>query len=381
MENPEEFLKILHNNGIADTVIGQMERQHNSLLALPVRNLAVERALKGGHGVDMMRDYRNVLVLSAYGPIDFESIRWAIIADMDVAEAFEPVNDFSRKVLAAGTGIALLASLLALLLSRILVAPIRKLTEGARQISAGVDDVRVEVDTRDEFNELAQAFNDMSASLKTKTEQLRQKVRENEELLLNILPAPVATRLHEGDFHATQSFADVTVMLASLAGFEEISQTEGANISLSLMQDLVLTFDEAADKFGVEKVKTVGSSYLAVCGLSVQKPDNTGRIIEFARELVRIVHRFNRERNKGLVVEIGINTGPVVGGIVGRYKFIYDLWGDTVTIANSLKSEGVTSIKVTHEVYERMHDLYSFVAADEFKIKGKDSFRAWTLAE
>ena len=262
-----------------------------------------------------------------------------------------------------------------------LVAPIRKLTEGARQISAGVDDVRVEVDTRDEFNELAQAFNDMSASLKTKTEQLRQKVRENEELLLNILPAPVATRLHEGDFHATQSFADVTVMLASLAGFEEISQTEGANISLSLMQDLVLTFDEAADKFGVEKVKTVGSSYLAVCGLSVQKPDNTGRIIEFARELVRIVHRFNRERNKGLVVEIGINTGPVVGGIVGRYKFIYDLWGDTVTIANSLKSEGVTSIKVTHEVYERMHDLYSFVAADEFKIKGKDSFRAWTLAE
>ncbi|MFZ4702843.1 MAG: adenylate/guanylate cyclase domain-containing protein, partial [Candidatus Methylumidiphilus sp.] len=209
----------------------------------------------------------------------------------------------------------------------------------------------------------------------------RQQVHENEELLLNILPAPVAASLRDGNGQATQSFADVTVLVAYLLGFEQVSQAEGPDVSLVLMQDLVITFDEAAEQFGVEKVKTVGASYLAVCGLSVQRPDHTNRMIEFARELVRIVQRFNRERGKELVLEIGINCGPVVGGIVGRSKFIYDLWGDTITIASGLKSDGVTSIQVTQAVYERMRDLHSFVVANEFEIKAKGSFRAWKLVE
>ena len=109
---------------------------------------------------------------------------------------------------------------------------------------------------------------------------------------------------------------------------------------MALLSDIVAWCDEAAEHHGVEKVRTIGSSYLAVSGLSVERPDHTARMVAFAREVVRIVKRFNAERGVHLVAEIGINAGPVIGGLVGRRKFIYDLWGDTVKLASGIESTG-----------------------------------------
>ncbi|MFZ4703452.1 MAG: HAMP domain-containing protein, partial [Candidatus Methylumidiphilus sp.] len=169
VENPTDFLKTLRENGIAESIVKQIERQGNVLLTLPVRNESVEKALQGKQGVGEIRDYRNEPVISAYGPVQLDSVRWAIIAEMDVAEAYEPVIAFSRMVLAAGTGIALLTTLLAVILARILVRPLKSLTEGARRISAGEENVQVDVNTHDEFQELGDAFNEMSSSLTKKT--------------------------------------------------------------------------------------------------------------------------------------------------------------------------------------------------------------------
>ena len=378
VEHREEFLKTLRESGLATQIIDGIERQGNVLLTLPVRTPTVERALQGKEGIEIIRGYRDVPVVSAYGPIELDSLRWAVIAEMETAEAFEPVVAFGRKVLATGVGVALVVSLLALLWSHSLVRPIRALADGARRVASDGVDVQVHVDTQDEFRELAEAFNDMTRNLKANADQLEQKVRENEELLLNILPAPAAARMQEGDGQLTQSFNDVTVLFAELFGLDALSETLGEDTSLVMLQDLVAAFDEAAERVGVEKVKTVGSSYMAVCGLSVQRPDHTSRTIEFAQELIRIVRRFNRERGTQLVVEIGVNAGPVVGGVVGRKKFIYDLWGDTVTIARGLKSDGVTSIQITASVYERVRDLYPFETLGEVEIRGKGRIPTWT---
>jgi class 3 adenylate cyclase len=143
----------------------------------------------------------------------------------------------------------------------------------------------------------------------------------------------------------------------------------------------VVAFDEAAERYGVEKVKTVGASYMAVCGLSEQRPDHTPRVVEFARELPRIVTRFNQERGTSLRVEVGINTGPVVGGIVGRRKFIYDLWGETVNIARGLGSDGEASIRVTEEVRDRLRDLHEFEGPAEIEIKGKGRVSVWAVTD
>ena len=137
----------------------------------------------------------------------------------------------------------------------------------------------------------------------------------------------------------------------------------GEDDSMALLSDIVAACDEAAEQHGVEKVRTIGSSYLAVSGLSVERPDHTARMVDFAREVVRIVKRFNAERGVRLVAEIGINAGPVVGGLVGRRKFIYDLWGDTVKLARGIESDGKTSILVTRPVYDRVRDLVAFGSA------------------
>src|SRR4029453_11901032 len=125
----------------------------------------------------------------------------------------------------------------------------------------------------------------------------------------------------------------------------------GEGDSMALLSDVVAACDEAAEHHGVEKVRTIGSSYLAVSGLSVERPDHTARMVEFAREVVRIVKRFNAERGVHLVAEIAINTGPVIGGLVGRRKFIYDLWGETVKLAKGIESDGKRPKVVTCLVY------------------------------
>jgi class 3 adenylate cyclase len=115
--------------------------------------------------------------------------------------------------------------------------------------------------------------------------------------------------------------------------------------------------------------------------LSVERPDHTARMVDFAREVVRIVRRFNAERGVRLVAEIGINAGPVIGGLVGRRKFIYDLWGDTVRLARAIESDGKTSILVTRPVYERVRDLVDFGSATRADVRGMGSVELFSLLD
>lgn len=376
VQHPKEFLEQLKDVGVANSVIQQIQRQGNVLMALPVKTPSVEAALRGKEGIGEINDYRDVPTISAYGPIDLDSVRWAVIAEMDSSEAYEPLLKFARDILISGAGLAFLTAILALWIGRYLTKPIYELAEGARRVASGEKNVQVKVQSSDEFRELSTAFNGMATTLEAKTLELEKKVQENEELLLNILPASAAARMKEGESTSNQRFADVSVLFAHIEGFDEL---EGA--SLDLLQELVLAFDEAADRSGVEKVKTVGSSYFAVCGLSVQRPDHVDRIVEFARNLVQIIRRFNAERNLQLDINIGINAGPVVGGIVGRSKFIYDLWGDTVNIASNLRTHEEMAILVTEEVYDRLGGTRSFTVANDVDIKGKGLMKTWRLTD
>jgi class 3 adenylate cyclase len=380
-EDRERFYRELAAAGVTTRQIETIRRSGTAILALEVRTPAAERALAGKEGVIFEDDVMGVPVIAAYAPLEVEGLRWAIVGKMDVAEAFAPVAEFGRKVLAYSVGIILVVTLLAMVLAHVFTRPLRGLIEGARQVGAGRLDVEVKVDSGDEFRELADAFNEMTRGLKEKAELAERKVRENEELLLNILPGPVVARMKEGDGRVTESFADVTVLFAEVHGLTELSEAIPAARALGLLNDLIIAFDEAAERHGVEKVKTVGASYLAVCGLSERRPDHTNRVVEFARELRLIVERFNKERGTDLTVGIGINAGPVVGGIMGRSKFIYDLWGATVNVARALKSDRVAPIRVTEEVRDRLRDLDEFEGRTEVEIKGGGRTAAWALKD
>jgi class 3 adenylate cyclase len=370
IEDRAAFLATLRRSTLTSRTVDTIERLGTTILVVPVEHEAARAALRGETGVMAIPGYRGIPAFMAYGPVDLDSLRWGVIAKMDEAEAMAPLGDYARRVLAWGVGLSLLATLMALLLAQVLTRPITGLVRAARQVSQGALDVKVDVEATDEYRELGEAFNEMVASLRASRQELDRQVLENERLLVSLLPASGAAHVRDGNAQARQSFADVTVAYVNLAGFESLSPELGEDAAMALLSDIVAACDEAAEQHGVEKVRTIGSSYLAVSGLSVERPDHTARMVDFAREVVRIVKRFNAERGVRLVAEIGINAGPVIGGLVGRRKFIYDLWGDTVKLARGIESDGKTSILVTRPVYERVRDLVAFGPATRADVRG-----------
>jgi len=173
----------------------------------------------------------------------------------------------------------------------------------------------------------------------------------------------------------------VTVLVAEFHGVEDLGGHVDDSRSISLLGDLVAACDEAAERCGVEKVRAVGAMYLAVCGLSVSRPDHATRVLLFARELTQTVAAFNREHAASLVLTVGINSGSVVGGVVGRHKFLYDLWGDTVAIASRLAAQDAGAIHVTQQVHDRLCDLYTFEGPVDMDLRGQGIVKTWRLKQ
>lgn len=204
--------------------------------------------------------------------------------------------------------------------------------------------------------------------------------RENERLLLNILPAPIAERLKAGDERIAERFDEVTVLFADIVAFTELAGSIPAHVLVELLNDLFSRFDLAAQELGIEKIKTIGDAYMAVCGLPAACADHTERTLSMALRMQQIAREFSRDREVPVRLRIGINTGPVVAGVIGRNKFIYDLWGDTVNLASRMESYGVPdAIQVTRAVYEKLQDRYPFEARGTVEIKGKGALPTWIL--
>lgn len=377
--DPNAFIKMLRDTGTNPKITNQVEKQGNVINVLPVNTLSTELALKGQSGIHQTTDYRQEAVLSAYGPLELDSLRWAVIVEIDISEAFAPIRAFGRTVLMVATAMALVVTLLALFCSHVLTHPLRLLAEGAQRVGEGDTTVKVKVTSHDEFGMLARVFNSMSSSIHLQKEKLEKQIHENQELLLNILPASAIAQRQEGDERASRQFADVTVLFAEIIGMEEFGAQAGEPKALAILGDLISAFDETAEKSGVEKVKTIGGSYLAVCGLSVMRPDHSRRMIQFAQEMTRIVAIFNRDHKTDFAIAIGINSGSVVGGVVGRRKFLYDLWGDTVAIAKRLTADKVISVRVTRPMREKMGEQFAFTGPICIETSGKPPLEAWQV--
>jgi class 3 adenylate cyclase len=218
------------------------------------------------------------------------------------------------------------------------------------------------VHARDEIGELASAFNDMSASLQTKQQLIDEQRRENDELLASLMPESVARRYREGEENISTHYRDVSVIYTQLLGFDEFSRSMPSGESVAMLNALAESFDGAAERHGVEQVRSMqDNGLLATCGLVVPRVDHASRTIAFANELTEIVSRFNDQHGARLAIRAGIDSGPVTSGLVGQRSKIYALWGEAVDLANRVHAATKTpGVFVSDRVHEAVVGIYTF---------------------
>jgi class 3 adenylate cyclase len=209
---------------------------------------------------------------------------------------------------------------------------------------------------------------------------LKEEQAKSERLLLNILPGPIAQRLKEGEEPISDGFSEVTVLFADIAGFTPFSERMLPRDVVALLNEIFSSFDDLADKNGLEKIKTIGDAYMAVSGLPVPNENHAEVVAEMALDMVQELARFNEQTGRALDIRIGINSGPVVAGVIGKKKFIYDLWGDTVNTASRMESHGAAGrIQVTEATYHRLREKYEFEERGAIRIKGKGEMQTYFL--
>jgi class 3 adenylate cyclase len=196
--------------------------------------------------------------------------------------------------------------------------------------------------------------------------------RDNERLLLNVLPEPIARRLRDGEPLIADRFDDVTLLLADIVEFTRLSSSLSPAELVSVLNDVFSAFDGLVERYGLEKVKTIGDAYLVVGGMADGSDDHTARVAAMALDLAAAVGRIEAATRLGIRFRIGIHCGPVIAGVIGSKKFIYDVWGDAVNLTSRMESLSLPGrIQVTYAVMERLGRAFTFEPRGLIDVKGK----------
>ncbi len=391
IEDPEAYQKTLVASGTPSENRKLIELFETSILFQNVNSTTAKLALEDKQGSSVTKNYQGKTVFSSYAPLDIPGLDWVILSEIEVSEAFKPVNAVQIYLFIVTAIIVVAVTWIASAAAANFIKPVNKLGEAMSRLSEGETDVEVKQDSQDEFGQLADNFNKTVTSVNELSQALEKEKSKNEALLVNILPGPVVKRLKEDETQVADSVKLATVIFARISGLGAI--TAGVNFQrvTALLSELIGAFEKAGVKHEVGKVKTNGDLYIGVCGVLRPRLDSTKRTMAFAVEMFGILQQFNNEHKnelrdiigRELRMSIGIDDGPVLAGIVGKKKFSYDVWGETVSIADFLQLQANPDkgeILVTQEVYERLQDLYEFERGEEIEFPELDkTIQTWLI--
>ena len=220
----------------------------------------------------------------------------------------------------------------------------------------------------------------IQVSLEEAHQQVQIEQERSEKLLLNILPSPIAERLKNSDKTIADGFADVTVMFADIVNFTQVAANMSPSQVFAMLNTIFSAFDELAEQYRLEKIKTIGDAYMVAGGLNEGLVDYSAAIADMAVSMRDLLRRDFSVNAAHLEIRIGIGTGPIVAGVLGKKKFIYDLWGDTVNIASRITSEGVPGmIQCDTTTYHRLATTFDFHEPQTIYLKGKGDMTVYRL--
>ncbi|MBI4809033.1 MAG: adenylate/guanylate cyclase domain-containing protein [Nitrosomonadales bacterium] len=220
--------------------------------------------------------------------------------------------------------------------------------------------------------------------IKTQLDQqhalLAEEQKKSERVLFNVLPSNIAERLKNNQGLIADGYADVTVMFADLVNFTQLTEQMSPEQMVGLLNTVFSGFDELSEKYGLEKIKTIGDAYMVVGGLSRERPEYVEDMANMAMEMLEFVSKHPALVRRDLGIHIGIATGPVVAGVIGTKRFIYDLWGDTVNIASRLTDDAKHGHILTDKLtYNRLRQEFLFEPPNVLNVKGKGEMVSYRL--
>jgi len=238
---------------------------------------------------------------------------------------------------------------------------------------------------------LEQTVQELEASrelIRGKNDQLRklfdQVVAErkvSERLALDVPPDSIARRLQARPDVTEDSFADVTVLIADVVGFTTLTPTLGSDRLASILEEIFTLFDGLADERGLKKIKTLGNSYMAASGVPVPSADHAARAAHLSLDLIETLDRFNERTASSLQVRIGINTGRIIAGVIGRRLFLYDVWGDAVNAASRMESHGVAGrVQLSESTRRLLGEPFLLEERGALEVEGVGELKTWFLA-
>lgn len=292
----------------------------------------------------------------------------------------------------------LVAVMIAVRVSRTLAGAISDLILGTSVLSIGMLDHRIPV-RQDELGALARSFNDMASSLGAAQEKVQQRTREleqsnqelaqknleietqkhiSEKLLLNILPAAVAEELQAKGSVSPKYFEDVSMLFTDFVGFTKASEKLAVEDLVHVLHDFFTSFDQVIQKYGLEKLKTIGDSYMCAGGIPTKNSSHPVDTVLAAFEILEVIARSNQRSRSPWGIRIGIHTGPVAAGVVGINKFAFDVWGDTVNFAARVQATSQPNrINISENTYRRVKDFFECEYRGMIETKEKKEFEMY----
>ncbi len=377
IQDPQAYFKALAATGVDPSTLAKIKHFDSPILAQRVDTEASREGRKGQSDTQIVQDYRGVSTLSSWAPVAVQGLHWIVIAQEDESEALAPVQDLRHAIMVVAAIAAVLLTAISILLASAFTRPIHAVLAGVNTLAGGDESVRIPVKGRDEFADLAKAFNAMANEIAERSARIEQKTVEYEQLLRNFYPDLIADRIRLGESSFSERVRNVCVVVIIIEGFDGLVGG-GPGDALERINSLVGDIDEACAASGLEKIRTIGETYIAACGLSTPRLDAAQRSLAFVAQVDLVLERLSRTYGVPLQAQSGLALGDAEVGVVGRHRMVYDVWGPTMLEARRIVFDAEPgTLRVTAAVLQQLSNRDGFQRMPDIVLYDDTHVETW----
>ena len=333
VEDKADYLAALEGTATPADDIARIDARGTSVLLQRVDTEATRAAFGGATDTRVIDDYRGVSVLSAFTPLELDDRDYALIAEIDAAEAFAPVRDLSVRMLVTTAIVLPLTALVGIWLASLLMRPSREMRDTATAFLEGDEDVAFQDQSSDEWGQLGQRLNGILAMTRERLGDARSAREETSDMIRRLMPYAIGERYSEGERDIVSSAEEASAACIMLVSDPRMTDLDNPARSRDLYEALDDRLDEIATREGVDILNQAGMHYLAFSGLTSDLANHPERLFRFVRAVGMALKAFNAEHETAIRAKAGFATSAMFGALVGNYSAAYEIWGDAVVRA------------------------------------------------